>query len=169
MPRGNYPCPVTANPETALVDALLTASRSLLGIVIRSVESAPVAVTIPQHRVLVMLEDDGPLGIGVIAAELGVNPSNASRVCDRLQRLGLVERAQSPEDRRSVLVALTGEGRQVLQSVTDHRREEIARVVAQMDGRSTTAVVRALDSVSDAAGEVEQAVKGRGRDRSASS
>lgn len=158
--------PQTDNP---LVESLLSVSRSLLGIVIRSVAAAPVAVTIPQHRVLVLLSEDEPLGIGVLAAELGVNPSNASRLCDRLERVGLVARSRSPHDRRAVLVELTDRGRRNLEEVDQRRREEIAQLVAQLDGRGTLGVVAALDAVSAAARDVELAVTGRDRDRSASS
>ena len=36
-----------------LAATFVTASRALVGIAIRSIEAAPVAVTVPQHRVLV--------------------------------------------------------------------------------------------------------------------
>src|SRR5690348_15222409 len=126
-----------------------------MGIAIRSIQTAPVDVTVPQYRVLVMLEDNGPVGIGAIAVELGVNPSNATRVCDRLERLGLVDRTRSREDGRAVLVTLTEEGGRVLETVTRTRRQEIVRVVARLDGRGGVAAVRALDAVSAAIREVE--------------
>lgn len=156
------------NHDNALVEALLDASRSLLGIVIRSVQAAPVAVTIPQHRVLVLLED-GPLGIGAIAAELGVNPSNASRLCDRLQVLGLIRRRRADHDRRAVLVGLTKTGRDNITAVASHRRAEISQLVAHLDGKGSAVLVRALTEISDAAAELERTVTGRGRVRSASS
>ena len=152
----------------ALVEALLDASRSLLGIVIRSVQAAPVGVTIPQHRVLVLLEE-GPLGVGAIAAELGVNPSNASRLCDRLQGMGLIRRRRSDQDRRTVLVDLTAGGRDNIAAVSAHRRAEISQLVAHLEGQGSPALVRALNEISDAAAELERTVTGRGRARSTSS
>ena len=162
----------------ALIDALLHMSRPLVGMVIRSVQFAPVEVTIPQHRVLVLLEDNGPLGVGAIATELGVNPSNATRVCDRLQRLGLITRSRSDEDRRAVLVDLTVDGRHLVRAVADIRRADLARVVEQLDGASSSGLVEALEAVGAAAhrvelaylrGEPAAAVTGPGRARSASS
>ena len=167
-----------SDADEALVDALLHVSRPLVGIVIRSVRGAPVDVTIPQHRVLVLIDDNGPLGVGAIAAELGVNPSNATRLCDRLERLGLIARSRSDEDRRAVLVDLTADGRRLVQAVTDIRRADRARVVAQLDGAAAPELVGALEAVGAAAhrvevtylrGEPAAAVTGPGRARSASS
>ena len=158
--------------EERLVETLLRASRSLVGVAIRSVQSARVELTVAQHRVLILLEE-GPLGVGEIAVELGVNPSNASRLCDRLQGLGLIERQRSEEDRRSVLVALTEAGREVVEQVRAARRAEITRVVAKLDEHGGAAavgsVVQALEALSKAAREVELEIRGRGPDRSASS
>lgn len=109
----------------------------------------------PQYRVLVMLEDNGALSIGMIALELGVNPSNATRVCDRLGRLGLVTRTGSSEDRRTVLVEVTPAGREVVAAVMAHRREELLRVVERLDGAAGDSVVRALSDLMVAARAVE--------------
>ena len=129
----------------------------IVGIGVRSVEAAADGVTMPQYRVLVLLEDNGALSIGMIAFELGVNPSNATRVCDRLERLGLAERTSSTSDRRSVLVEVTDAGRAVVAAVTNYRRQEFARVVEQLGASGREALVHALDEVTSAARAVEGA------------
>ena len=91
--------------------ALLTTSRALLGISVRSVAAAPVPLTVPQHRLLVMVSADGPRRVGTLAQDLGVNQSNASRLVDRLVAQGLVRRAPDLEDGRATVVELTGAGR----------------------------------------------------------
>ena len=109
----------------------------------------------PQYRALVLLHDNGPLTIGTIAVELGVNPSNATRVADRLERLGLITRRPSSRDRRTVLAEVTGAGEDVVRAVTTFRRAELARVVARLDGARSEELVRALSEVADAARTVE--------------
>ena len=140
-----------------LVEALLGLTRPLVGIGVRSVQSASGGVTMPQYRVLVLLEDNGALSIGVIALELGVNPSNATRVCDRLERLGLITRTTSDQDRRSVLVGIAPAGRKVVAAVSAERRRELSRVVDQLDGSTSDLLIRALDEVTAAARAVEPA------------
>jgi DNA-binding MarR family transcriptional regulator len=126
-----------------LVDQLLETSGVLVGIAVRAVSAAPVEVTVAQHRVLLLLTRRGPQSVGDIAEHLGVNPSNASRQCDRLERLGLVERVRSTEDARVVLIELTAAGVAVLGEITRRRREEIARIVDRIPERDAYALLAA--------------------------
>jgi DNA-binding MarR family transcriptional regulator len=145
----------TAEPSATseAAEAFTTASRALVGIAIRSINAAAVDLTLPQHRVLVVLAAEGPQGIGQLAEQLGVDQSNASRICDRLQRLDLVARRRSSTDGRAVLVHLTNSGAQVLRAVNSHRHREVARVLAAMPPEAVSSAVAALNAFSDAARE----------------
>lgn len=141
----------------AAADAFLTASRALVGIAVRSLNAAPVEVTATQHRLLVLLATGGDQGIGALAEQLEVNASNASRLCDRLQRLGLVARDRSATDRRAVQVSLTPAGRDLLETVRAHRRDDVRRVLAQMPDHEVAGCIRALTAFAEAAHEVGEA------------
>jgi DNA-binding MarR family transcriptional regulator len=147
----------TTDELDELAAAFVTASRALVGIAIRSIESAPVAVTVPQHRVLVLLAAEGPQAIGTLAQQLGVNPSNATRVCDRLQRLDLVERSRSATDGRAVHVTITRAGRRLVDAVTDHRRREVTAVLQDLSPVQVEAVVTAMTEFNRAAHERAEA------------
>lgn len=136
-------------------DAFITASRALVGLAVRTIDEAPVDVTLAQHRVLVLLAARGDLIVGDIAEDLGVNPSNATRICDRLQRLGLITRARSSQDGRVVVVALSNQGATLVKEVTRRRRVEVERVLGRMTPEQTTRVVEALEIFNLAAGEIE--------------
>ena len=139
--------------DSALTDSFVTASRALVGLAVRSIESASVPITVSQHRVLVVLAAEGPHTVGELAELTGVNQSNASRLCDRLQRFGLVERGRAEHDARVVLVSLTRRGKSVLDSVTARRRREIARVLSHLSPTQVATLVDALNAFSDAAHE----------------
>lgn len=136
--------------------AFVTASRALVGITVRSVAAAPVEVTVAQHRLLVLVAD-GERSVGEIADELGVNQSNASRQCDRLERLGLVERRRSAGDGRVVQVRLTADGHAVIDAVTAHRRGAVRRVLERMAADDVAAALAGLRAFNEAASEVEPA------------
>lgn len=146
--------PLTGDDLDELTEALVTASRALVGLAVRSVNASPVEVTLVQHRVLVLLASRGEQSVTALAEQLGVNPSNASRLCDRLQRLGLVSRRRSTTDARSVKVALTAEGTTVLRAVSDHRRHEVRRVLGAVTPAVARGTVQALRSFNEAAHEV---------------
>lgn len=146
--------PVATQDELdELAAAFVTASRALVAVAIRSIEAAPVEVTVPQHRALVLLAAHGPQAVGQIAHQLGVNPSNATRLCDRLQRLDLVERTPSPADGRGVQVSISAAGRRLIDAVTAHRRTEVLQVLGDMPLPQAREVVTALDAFNRAARE----------------
>lgn len=139
----------------AAAAAFMTASRALLGMSLRSVAAAPVPLTVPQHRLLVLVTSDGPRRVGTLAEDLGVNQSNASRLVARLLGQGLVRRIVDPEDRRASLVEATVAGRRVLGAVTEHRLRELRAVVDAMPPETWGPAVEVLAEFNAAAHETE--------------
>ncbi|WP_194291409.1 MarR family winged helix-turn-helix transcriptional regulator [Cumulibacter manganitolerans] len=135
-------------------DTLIAVSRALVGIAVRSVNAAPVEITLVQHRLLVLLASGGAQTVGALAAQLEVNASNASRLVDRLQRLDLVSRGRSAEDGRVVTVSLTATGRDLLAEVHAYRRREVQRVLGRMTTGDVDVTIRALTAFADAAHEM---------------
>ena len=113
-------------------------------------------VTVPQFRVLVMVYSRGPLNLGAVAAGLDVNPSNASRTCDRLIKAGLLDRRESDLDRRHVTLTLTLAGRRLVERVTRQRRNAVAAVMGKMPAAQRQNLSAALAAFADAAGEPEE-------------
>lgn len=147
------PQPRNAAARADLVEALLAASRVMVGLAARSLADLDADVTLPQYRALVVLASRGPQRAVDISAELGVTPSTGTRMCDRLVRKELVRRYRSATDRREVRLTLTPAGRALVQAVTRRRRTELQRLVKAIPADlhpSTTAGLRAL---TEAAGE----------------
>ena len=71
------------------------------------------------------LSDDRKVGLPVSAVADGLlnRASDATRLIDRLERAGLVERLRNPMDRRGVLVRATEEGRRRFEVVTPKLQE----------------------------------------------
>jgi len=134
-------------------DSALRASRALLAIVARSLAPVLEEVTLPQFRVLVLLETRGPTRVGTLAAQLDVHPSTFSRALDRLEAAGWVTRAANADSRREVLVSITAAGSTLVGDVTAKRRAELDRVVAALPAGERDQVLRALAVFADAAGE----------------
>ena len=67
-----------------ILDVVTAGSRVLVGIAARSLERSGVAITLAQCRALVTLAEGGPMKLTALADALGVSPSTATRMCDRL-------------------------------------------------------------------------------------
>lgn len=139
-----------------MVEALLAASRALVAIAARSLAGQDVEVTLPQYRALVVLASRGPQRVVDISAELSVDPSTGTRLCDRLVRKGLVRRSRSTTDRRVVRVTLTRAGRTLVGQVTARRRQELSRIVSSTPGQWQEGVTQALHAFAAASGEIPE-------------
>lgn len=136
-----------------VVDAVLHASRALVAVAARSLASVADEVTLPQYRALVVLAAHGPQSLAELATYLGVNPSTATRMSDRLVAKGLVRRRTASDDRRKIRLALSESGRAVVAEVTQLRRTEIAQIVEAVPGGRRRQLVVSLTAFAEAAGE----------------
>jgi DNA-binding MarR family transcriptional regulator len=109
-------------------------------------------VGIPQrwYDVLVHLEES-PQGIPMneLAERILYSKSGFTRVVDRMEEAGLVRRARLENDRRTILIVLTGNGTETLTRARRHHRDGIQRHFSQhLTDTDVKALTRALEKVS---------------------
>jgi len=134
-------------------DAVLVASRALVGVAARSLAETEDTVTLVQYRALVLLAARGELNVSGLADALEVHQTTATRLCDRLVARGLVDRGQSPQNRREVVVSLTRDGWALIRSVTIRRRAELDRIMGRLSAKQRAAVNEAFALFAEAARE----------------
>jgi DNA-binding MarR family transcriptional regulator len=143
----------TADVAEAAVDAVLTASRLLVAISARSFAPVENTLTLPQFRMLVVLDRSEAMNISRLGEHLDVTPSTAMRMVDRLVAAGMVRRESSDANRREVLVAPTPNGRRVVRTVTRRRRAELSAIVQALSPAEQRRLVAALAAFATAGGE----------------
>ena len=94
---------------------LVRASRAVTARVVGRLNESD--LTPNQLGVLEALLHLGPLTQRDLGRKILTSPGNLTDVIDKLERRKLVHRTICPEDRRSVRVALTEEGRMLIESV----------------------------------------------------
>lgn len=119
-------------PEHDL-DVVMTGSRALVGVAVRTLGLALGEVTLPQFRTLALLRRDGPLRVRDIAEELDRQPSGVTRMADRLEASGYLVRSPSPDSRREVLLSLTPLGEDLVREALTRRRLELGAILQQLD------------------------------------
>jgi len=73
-------------------------------------------VTGPQMVVLKKLAESAPLPVGELARQANLSQATVTDILARLERRGLISRMRSDTDKRRVLVTMTSEGDELLQS-----------------------------------------------------
>ncbi len=136
-----------AQPSDSLLRDLEAATRGLLALNVSVLEVIEKRVGLAPLRALQALDRLGPSMVTALAGDLGMLPSTASRLSDRLTDAGLITRTVSPTNRRATLLELTDEGRAVLDDLVDRRVlafGEIARLLTQDDLDSLVRGARAF-------------------------
>ncbi|WP_157365801.1 MarR family winged helix-turn-helix transcriptional regulator [Arthrobacter sp. Leaf234] len=139
--------------STSQIDAMMRASRVLLSVIAKSLAEVDNIVTPSQLRVLVMIASRGPQTLTAVAEDLGVHPSNATRLCDRLVAAKLMRRDNNPQDRRFLQLRLTEQGLDLVSTVMVRRRAALATVLSRMTPEERHYLEQVMSSFALAAGE----------------
>lgn len=131
-------------------DGLIAGTRAIGALIAESMATVETVVTMPQLRVLI-ITDLKPQSVSSVARDLGVHPSNATRTCDRLVRMGLLDRRGAEDDRRRVVLTPTAEGAELVARVMRHRRARITEILARMDPGQRAALASSLLAFAEAA------------------
>ena len=115
--------------QADVVDAVLAAGRVFVAVASNALASLSPEVTLPQFRALVLLEGRSVMTVAELAEELGVAPSTASRMCDRLIAKKLIRRTQDRSNRRRVRLTLQPAGRELITASTRRRTQQINKLL----------------------------------------
>jgi DNA-binding MarR family transcriptional regulator len=120
-------------------------NRVLEGLLERRVREAT-DLSLPEYQALFRLQiaSGHPLHMSEIASQLINSPSGMTRIADRLEKGGLIERATPQDNRRIVLVELTDRGREVLAEADRAFREALQESFSSHLSESDLAELRRL-------------------------
>lgn len=152
MPRTS----ATTRVPKAEVDSVLAACQLLVAISVQSFSTVSDEVTVVQLRILVMLASRGTATLSDVATATGLHVSKASRTCDQMVKLGLLDRASDPYDRRSVRLTPTRAGKDIVNVVTQTRRAAIEPALRKMSRSRREGLVSLLHELTSAAGEPDE-------------
>ncbi len=101
-------------------------------------------LTWSQVRVTMLLACSEPLPIGSVSERLGTSIHSAGRTIDQLVCLGIVDRRESPADRRVKLVSLTPRGVEIIDQQLALRRRALQTFLSRLPDDQVTALADAL-------------------------
>ncbi|MFJ8464727.1 MarR family winged helix-turn-helix transcriptional regulator [Streptomyces swartbergensis] len=120
------------------------AVESLTNLWSLAVQEAALRLSVSQLRALRALQTAPGLNLTALAERLEVGLPTASRLCDRLEAAGLLERTLHPFNRREVQLCLTTNGLHVLTDVAERQRRALAAVLGVMDPAERAALSRGM-------------------------
>jgi DNA-binding MarR family transcriptional regulator len=99
----------------------------------------------PNASALTTVELHGPLTPSELADIERVKRPTATRILRYLEQEGLVERTPDPNDGRSALISLTGEGRERLRRLRQRKNAYLARRMHDLESAEVATLERAAE------------------------
>lgn len=105
-------------------------------------------LTLSQFHLLKLISLNGRHQVGEVADFLGVSAPAASKNIDKLERLGLVARAQSQGDRRATLLSSSRKGRLLVERYEARKAQRLMPVLEAFSTEDLRALSRLLERFS---------------------
>ena len=93
-------------------------------------------------RALDIVAEARDVRVGELAERVGIDETTATRLVDRLEELGLVERRSVAGDRRATVVALTASGRALVAEVGRQRLRFFSEVLGALEPEERVELVQ---------------------------
>ena len=107
-----------------------------------------------QHRLtrsqfcfLKLIAANSDLQVGELARSIGVSAAAASKNLDKLEKLGLVTRETSNEDRRAILLSTSRDGRRLVRDYERHKAARLMPVIETLGEKKTAQLCDLLEEV----------------------
>lgn len=136
-------------PEPQEVARVTSEAAELLEVLWGRASTAPVSAS--QLRVLFILEHNEGINLRTLADALGSTLPSTSRLCDRLQAVGFVERRAATASRRELELYLSRRGRAFLTGLRVRRESALQSVLEQMPTAQRSALLKGLEAFCAAA------------------
>lgn len=113
----------------------------------RAIEQLGGTVPATQLRALLMIDDSGPLTPGALAMALGISPSGASRLSDRMAAAGLLGSGLAAGRPVEITLAITETGRRLAGWIRERRGAVFAHELESMSADGRQALARGLSEL----------------------
>ncbi|WP_322496202.1 MarR family transcriptional regulator [Chloroflexus sp.] len=112
-------------------------------------EFRPYDLSTPQYAILFYATEEG-VPLSYICNEMLADNSNLTRLVDRLERRGLVQRATDPRDRRVTLVQLTPAGKELIEELRPRHRRLVEQRLSYLSSEELAAFHDAMQHLYEA-------------------
>lgn len=114
------------------------------------------SVSIPQLRMLFLLETEGDLTMGELARRSSVAMPTATSSINALVGGRYAARRRSRDDRRVVLVSLTAKGTKVLEAFREERRHRLAAIFSNLSAADQLRFVEAFEVILETMAKLDE-------------
>lgn len=108
-----------------------------------------------QFFMLMQVHHRGQCGINDLSGHMEISNAAASQQVDKLFQLGLLDRAEDPNDRRAKQITLSPKGRELLEVGINERYRWLEKLSTNLSATEQQTVEAALEILTEAARKLE--------------
>ncbi|MFB6498680.1 MarR family transcriptional regulator [Bacillus haynesii] len=90
-------------------------------------------LSMPQMKVLMLLNNHGTLKVSEIAEKMGASLSNMTGLLSRLEQANFIKRTHSEQDRRTIVVELTEDAKRIFRSLYKKGHEKLKKALQKLN------------------------------------
>jgi len=101
-------------------------------------------LTLTQLSLVLLLKENGSLNVSSISKQMGLSKSTVSGIINRLEKMNIVTRTRSKEDRRVIRISLTDEVKNICPSIENKLKEFIYHMFDGVSDDDLSDIVKGL-------------------------
>ncbi|MHB1684559.1 MAG: bifunctional helix-turn-helix transcriptional regulator/GNAT family N-acetyltransferase [Bacilli bacterium] len=109
--------------------------------------------SLSESRIIYEIANRANLIAAELSKELGLDAGYLSRILDRLEQQGLIQKVHSELDARQRFLQLTKEGEEAFKLLDDRSREEISEMLSRLSEHDQEQLLQAMHTVQQVLGE----------------
>lgn len=139
-----------AAPSAIVHEATQSASSitELLDVMWEHARNSTAGATVPgsasQLRLMYVVDREDGIRMRTLCHQLASAPPTVTRMCDRLQAIGFLERMPSPDSGREIALRLTAAGKRHLQRIREQRDSMLHEAINNMPSTERRALAKGL-------------------------
>ncbi|MCY7779225.1 MarR family transcriptional regulator [Bacillus haynesii] len=90
-------------------------------------------LSMPQMKVLMLLNNHGTLKVSEIAEKMGASLSNMTGLLSRLEQANFIKRTHSEQDRRTIVVELTEDAKGIFRGLYKKGHEKLKKALQKLN------------------------------------
>ncbi|WP_026074163.1 bifunctional helix-turn-helix transcriptional regulator/GNAT family N-acetyltransferase [Brevibacillus massiliensis] len=122
-----------------------------LGVLREGLLHSPYSLT--ESRIIYEIANRDNLIAADLSKDLGLDPGYLSRILDRLEQQGLIEKVPSEADGRQRLLHLTPEGEKAFSLLDSRSREEISELLHNLSEQDQNRLIQSMNTIEQLLGE----------------
>lgn len=141
------------NTRQQLIERLMFCMVHFRKGIVHSHEGRKLTLPLAQSEALFVIGHAQNLSIGQLARHLAITPGAATQLVDPLLEMNYVQKLQDDQDRRTIILGLSDEGKIFLDNLRQHKTTKVTEIMQALNDKELQTLTTLLEKVAKSINE----------------